>query len=62
MGEVRGNGPEAMEQAQVWVDEARAVIERWNRTAVTFIRERPGASLLGALALGFVVGRLVARR
>ena len=27
----------------------------------TMIRERPGAALLGALGLGFVIGRLVRR-
>jgi ElaB/YqjD/DUF883 family membrane-anchored ribosome-binding protein len=33
-----------------------------NEKVKTFIRENPGTCLLGALAVGFMVGRLASRR
>ncbi|MHB1845104.1 MAG: hypothetical protein ACYCWW_09755 [Deltaproteobacteria bacterium] len=49
-------------QLPIDLGEARQKLEDWNRTALRFVRERPGACLLGALAFGFVVGRIVTRR
>ena len=44
------------------LDQARRRFEDLNRQALRFIRERPGACLVGALAFGFVIGRLASRR
>lgn len=44
------------------VDQARAALRDLDTRVSTFIRERPGTALLGALAIGYVVGRLASRR
>jgi ElaB/YqjD/DUF883 family membrane-anchored ribosome-binding protein len=41
---------------------ARKALEDFNQKAVSFIRERPGTCIAGAVLLGFVLGRLVSRR
>ena len=33
-----------------------------NRRVTTFIRQNPGTCLLGALAVGFVIGKIASRR
>ncbi len=44
------------------IDEARQNLIDMNERAIRFIKERPGTCLLGALAFGFVVGKIVSRR
>ena len=44
------------------LDEARRNLEDLNTRAVSFIRANPGTCLLGAVALGFLVGRIASRR
>jgi hypothetical protein len=34
----------------------------WAQKVAVFVRDNPGTSLLGALAVGFVVGKLASRR
>lgn len=46
--------PPALEQAQ------RGLVDL-NERAITFVRERPVACLFGAVALGFIVGKIAAR-
>jgi ElaB/YqjD/DUF883 family membrane-anchored ribosome-binding protein len=41
---------------------ARHNLEQANYKVAAFIRENPGTCLLGALAVGFVVGKIVSRR
>jgi ElaB/YqjD/DUF883 family membrane-anchored ribosome-binding protein len=41
---------------------ARKALEDFNEKAVSFIRERPGTCIAGAVVLGFVLGRLLSRR
>lgn len=36
-------------------------LSSWNDTVSGYIKERPGRCLLGALALGFVIGKLARR-
>ena len=43
------------------IEEARRRLSDINDRAVSFIKERPGATLLGALAVGFVIGRIARR-
>lgn len=43
------------------LDQARTNLAAVDRRAVAFIRERPVTCIVGALALGFVVGKLAAR-
>lgn len=43
------------------VKQMRSKIERTNQKAVDLMRERPGISLLLAIGVGFLVGRMVSR-
>lgn len=52
-------GEHDMDQA---MERARTEMDRYMSMAADFIRERPVASLAGAIAIGFVVGRLASRR
>ncbi len=44
------------------LEEARENLIDLNQRAIAFIKERPGTCLLGALAFGFIVGKLASRR
>ncbi|MDC0715156.1 hypothetical protein POL68_42300 [Stigmatella sp. ncwal1] len=44
------------------IDEARRNLADFNTRAVSFIRANPGTCLIGAIAVGFFVGRLASRR
>ncbi|OJT20459.1 hypothetical protein BO221_31125 [Archangium sp. Cb G35] len=44
------------------LDEARRNLEDMNTRAVSFIRANPGTCLLGAVAVGFIIGRIASRR
>jgi ElaB/YqjD/DUF883 family membrane-anchored ribosome-binding protein len=43
------------------LESVREGIETFGERASDFIRERPGQALLGALAFGFIVGRIISR-
>lgn len=43
------------------LEEARQNLVRLNDRALAFARERPVTCLVGALALGFVVGKIASR-
>lgn len=49
------------ERVMPQLEMARERLEDLNTQIVTFVRERPGTCLVGALAVGFVVGKLAAR-
>ncbi len=44
------------------LEQARQNLTDLNRRVGNFIRENPGTCILGALAFGFVVGKLASRR
>ena len=44
------------------IDEARKKIESMNTSAVAFIKENPGKCLVGAIAVGFLIGKIASRR
>ena len=44
------------------LEEARRNLQDLNDRITEFVRQRPGVCLLGALAFGFVVGRIASRR
>jgi ElaB/YqjD/DUF883 family membrane-anchored ribosome-binding protein len=44
------------------LEEARRNLTDFNTRAVSYIRQNPGTCLLGAIAVGFVVGKLASRR
>lgn len=43
------------------IEEARRNLQDLNQRAQTFIRERPGTCLIGALAVGFLIGKIASR-
>lgn len=59
--DVRHRIGEVAHEASARIEHARVLLDDFNQRAVAFIRERPGTALLGALALGFVVGKLASR-
>jgi len=44
------------------IDEARKKLESMNTSAIEFIKENTGKCLVGAVALGFLVGKIASRR
>lgn len=44
------------------IEEARRNLEDLNSRAVSFIRANPGTCLIGAIAVGFLIGRIASRR
>jgi hypothetical protein len=43
------------------IEGVRHAVETYGEEATKVIRKNPGASLVGALALGFIVGRIISR-
>ncbi|HZH02189.1 MAG TPA: hypothetical protein VEY30_00310 [Myxococcaceae bacterium] len=43
------------------LEDARRNLADFNTQALRFIQERPGTCLVGALAVGFIVGRIASR-
>jgi len=43
------------------MEHAKLVFDDLNNRALAFIRERPGMALLGAVALGYVVGKIASK-
>jgi hypothetical protein len=43
------------------IDEAKENLAELNERVVGFIKQNPGTCLLGALAVGFLVGRIASR-
>ncbi len=50
-----------VEDAQQVIEQTRAAVDQALSTASDFIRERPIVCLAGALALGYVIGKIVSR-
>lgn len=50
------------ERGQDTLDDARQKFSDIQAQVIRFIKERPTASLIGAVAAGFIVGRLLSRR
>ena len=66
--ETQGNGQTASaltggmsDEAAQMAEQARIALEQAQEQVTTFIRERPLVCLAGALALGYVIGKLVSR-
>jgi ElaB/YqjD/DUF883 family membrane-anchored ribosome-binding protein len=50
-----------IEEAQQVIEQTRAAVDQAVETASEFIRERPIVCLAGALALGYLIGKIVSR-
>ena len=49
------------QQAQEMIDHSKEVMEQAVEQAGNFIRERPLVCLAGALAVGYLIGKIVSR-
>ena len=47
--------------ASAQMEHAKVVFDDLNNRALAFIRERPGVALLGAVALGYLVGKIASK-
>ena len=56
------NEERARMQVEHYVESARAEMDRYVEQAATLIREKPVAAVAGALAIGYLLGRLASRR
>jgi ElaB/YqjD/DUF883 family membrane-anchored ribosome-binding protein len=69
-GEVRGEVGGAAESAisgaaeplEPRIERAREALAAWSQRAQRLVRENPGAALVCAAGLGFMIGRLASRR
>jgi ElaB/YqjD/DUF883 family membrane-anchored ribosome-binding protein len=52
---------EAAERVKPQVEDARRRLSSWNGTVTDYIKRYPGRSLLGAIAVGFVIGKMARR-
>lgn len=59
---IRSKARELQSRVGPGIEEATRGLGDFNARIVGFIRERPGACLLGALAFGFIVGKIASRR
>jgi ElaB/YqjD/DUF883 family membrane-anchored ribosome-binding protein len=50
------------ERVRPQIDEAKRKLESLNSSAVSFIKENPGKCLVGAVALGYLIGKIASRR
>jgi ElaB/YqjD/DUF883 family membrane-anchored ribosome-binding protein len=55
-------GEDQRAQLEEAMENARAELDRYVSMASDFIRERPVACIAGAVAVGFLVGKLASRR
>jgi ElaB/YqjD/DUF883 family membrane-anchored ribosome-binding protein len=50
------------ERVRPQIEEAKRRFESLNTSAVAFIKENPGKCLVGAVAIGYLVGKIASRR
>ena len=50
-----------VEDAEQVIEQTRAAVDQAVETAADFIRERPILCLAGAVAIGYVIGKIVSR-
>jgi hypothetical protein len=59
--ELEDTAREIEERVRPQIDEAKRRISAFNDQAVAFIKANPGKCLLGALAAGYIIGKLASR-
>ena len=60
--QIQDRAREIQERIVPQIDEARRNLVDFNNRAVSFIRANPGTCLLGAVAVGFLIGKIASRR
>ncbi|HEY0840417.1 MAG TPA: hypothetical protein VGD74_09555 [Vulgatibacter sp.] len=48
-------------EASAQVEQARMFLEDINERVTAFVREKPGTALIGAVALGWVLGKIASK-
>jgi len=60
--QIQDRARELQERIVPQIDEARRNLIDLNSRTISFIRANPGTCLLGAVAMGFIIGKLASRR
>jgi len=60
--QIQDRAREFQERIVPQIDEARRNLVDMNHRMVSFIRANPGTCLVGAVALGFLIGKIASRR
>lgn len=60
--QIQDRAREFQERIVPQIDEARRNLVDMNNRMVSFIRANPGTCLLGAVAVGFLIGKIASRR
>ena len=60
--QIQDRARELQERVVPQIEEARRNLVDMNNRVVSFIRANPGTCLIGAVAVGFLVGKIAARR
>lgn len=60
--QIQDRARELQERLVPQIDEARRNLVDLNDRVVSFIRANPGTCLVGAVAVGFLIGKLASRR
>ena len=60
--QIQDRAREIQERIVPQIDEARRNLVDLNNRVVTFIRANPGTCLIGAVAVGFLIGKMASRR
>jgi ElaB/YqjD/DUF883 family membrane-anchored ribosome-binding protein len=60
--QIQDRAREIQERIVPQIEEARRNLEDVNTRVVSFIRANPGTCLVGAVALGFLIGKIASRR
>ena len=60
--QIQDRARELQERIVPQIDEARRNLVDLNTRTISFIRANPGTCLIGAVAVGFLIGKLASRR
>jgi hypothetical protein len=60
--QIQDRAREIQERIVPQIEEARRNLVDVNSRVVSFIRANPGTCLVGAVALGFIIGKIASRR
>jgi ElaB/YqjD/DUF883 family membrane-anchored ribosome-binding protein len=60
--QIQDRAREIQERIVPQIEEARRNLMDMNTRAVSFIRANPGTCLIGAVAMGFLIGKIASRR
>jgi len=60
--QIQDRAREIQERIVPQIEEARRNLVDLNTRTISFIRANPGTCLIGAVAMGFLIGKLASRR